>query len=407
MNPRYLLACSLCFSLPLLGGLPQRGASYESAVEWARPIAKKWSYRLRLKMPTTGNAFLVTSTQALTPQAWSAVLIHETRVAFIQTYVLDPMNQLALLHLAEPDASPEALMGEIIYAHDDFTLERISRGSPPLTLLVMGPHGNSSDPGIEQFLNSISRTPIPFAPEVVRHPILDGSNIRFEDRWGRTPCFTFDTIGLVEDPQLHAKWGGPETIASRLIDQLYAKWSLDQTSDHYRQILATIHVLQIQGPAWFKVAVDEGWSGLAQELLNRGLDPRQPGPDGTVPMVSACALKDGALFDDMLRRWGSPIASFHPDAGTWDSPLLAAVRSGLPSRIRQLLSLGADPNQAIVGITPLEAAIQMNSLPMVQVLLQANAKITTTALDFAKVNGSAEILAALNGTRSTELSARP
>lgn len=406
MRPHPALACSLFLGLTLQAGLPKEKTAYQAAIEWAQEPIQKWSNRLQPTMPPTGNAFLAIYTQALAPQAWSAVSIHETQVTFIQTDILDPTVQLALLHLAEPQASAEALENEIVYARSEFTLGRISRGAP-LALSMTGPPGAPRDPEIDAFLNILSRAPVPFAPGAVRLTILDGDNMHFEDRWGRTPTFTFDTHGLTEDPEHNAKWGQPKEAALKLMDHLHAGWSAKQSSDHYRQILASIHVLPIQGPAWFQVAVEEAWPGLVQELLDRGLDPRKAGPDGVVPLVAACALKDDVLFEAIVHRWGSPLESFHPDPTTYDSPLLAAVRSGLPSRVHRLVSLGANPNEAFAEMTPLELAIQANSLPMVQTLLNAGARVTDEAMAFARETQTPGILNALNDERARLSKARP
>lgn len=394
------LACLISLGLVARTTAPQGKASYLVAKEWAQGPAQTWSDQHLLKMPPAGNAFLVSSSEALAPNAWYTILINETRVEFADTYFLPPDEQLALLHLAAPKAGAADLLAAIIYAHDDFMLSRINRYAGGVGCTVQGPTGAPVDPEIDAFLGTISNVPIPFFPKLVRDPVMDGSNIHFEDRWGRDPVFTFDTHGLVEDPSLRSRWGQPEVIANKLITHLEDLWALKLKADQYRTILAQLRDIHIQGPAWFGVAAAKQWPGLAWKLLDRGLDPRIPGPEGTVPLIAACSLKDEALFEFMIQKWGSPMACIHRNERVLDSPLLAAVLSGLPSRVERMLSLGANPNASSAGILPLEFAIELDSLPVVQTLLKAGAKATSRDMDLAREAGSKEVLDAIQKARA-------
>lgn len=367
-----------------------------AALEWAREPAARWGNLHHLEFPPSGNAFLVSFSEALATDYWSEILIHDTRVIYAGSGPMQTGDQLALLHLAEPHAPAEALMAEIVYANVDFTLGRIARMTRERGFTVQGPEGAPTDPAIDAFFEAITQAPVPFSPDLARETYFDGSNIHFEDRYGRTPAFSFNTHGLVENPELRLKWGGAAEAAQTLEAHLHDRWATQMKSNGFRPILNQIHDLEVQGPAWFRIAVQEQWPGLAKELLGRGLDPRKAGPDGTVPLVAACGLKDGDLFEAMVTKWGNPAKNFKPVDETADSPLTYAVSSGSAARITRLIEMGADPNA--LGFRPLGLAIQMGDLTVVKALLEGGAKVSGQDLEAAKAQGFLPILKALRET---------
>lgn len=400
MRSLFLTACLLSSAPSLSAGDKPGKQEFLTALDWARRPVQQWSDQHVPTLPADGNAFLMVGTMALAPDAWSAFLIHETRVTYVSTELLQPSEQLALLHLAEPKATAEKLMQELVFAQADFTLGRIVRSNGIHGYTLKGPDGMPTDPEVDAFFLAITKAPVPFYPGLEADTVLDGSNIHFEDRWHRTPVFTFDTHGLVESSEREARWGQAGAATDKLDAHLYDLWVAKLRKENFAPILAQIHDIHIQGPIWFRVATGEQWPDLARLLLARGLDPREAGPDGTVPMVSACALNDETLFSSLVAKWGSPVACFHPDQNSWDSPLLAAVRSGHPFRVAQLATMGADPNPP--GESPLELAIEMKSSSMVQALLRIGARVSDEALDLAKETGSKPILEALESAHAAQ-----
>lgn len=93
------------------------------------------------------------------------------------------------------------------------------------------------------------------------------------------------------------------------------------------------------------------------------------------------------MFQEMIRRWGNPMKYYRPGQNAIPSPLLAALNSGIPSRIKFLVDLGADPNESVMGTTPLLVAVQMESKPMTKALLEAGAKATEDVIRAAREAG--------------------
>ncbi len=341
---------------------------YLAADRWAGDQVTHWE---KLWVPDESvrhKEFSVEWGMSLT-DAWKIVWFEGTTVKLVETLPISPQTQLALLRLASPRAPIGDLLPLVHTTHAELRLGEVKRTSGNHGRGRTGPADAPPSPEIEAALTKISEAPIPFWPDLVRTPMNDGEAYTVIDGW-RTPPFVFTTHGLTETPEGKAKWGQLEEGAEDLFRFLSARWESDLKASHFQPILGGIRDISIQGPAWFEVAVQEGWDELIERLLKAGLDPRKPGPDGLVPLVSACQIRNETLFQSIVARWGSPLKVPRPRNTT---PLMKAVFSNLPPRVKQLVAWGARPSTMDSSWEinwAFEFALGQKNLEMVRTLLE-------------------------------------
>ncbi|XP_075656532.1 uncharacterized protein LOC142626706 [Castanea sativa] len=140
-------------------------------------------------------------------------------------------------------------------------------------------------------------------------------------------------------------------------------------------------------------AARQGHTDTAKYLLEGGADPAIPSDLGATALHHSAGIGEIELLKILLSK-GVDVDS-QSDAGT---PLIWAAGHGQPDAVKVLLEHHANPNaETDDNITPLLSSVAAGSLPCLELLIQAGAKVNisvggVTPLHIAADNGSLEII---------------
>lgn len=143
-------------------------------------------------------------------------------------------------------------------------------------------------------------------------------------------------------------------------------------------------------------AARQGHTATAIYLVKQGGDPTIASELGATALHHAAGIGDIELLRSLLSE-GVDV-NLQSDAG---SPLIWAAGHGQKEAVKLLLELNANPNsQTDDDVTPLLTAIAAGSLPCLEILIQAGAKVNVTAggatpLHIAADQGSVEMIQCL------------
>ncbi|KAL0005528.1 hypothetical protein SO802_013089 [Lithocarpus litseifolius] len=140
-------------------------------------------------------------------------------------------------------------------------------------------------------------------------------------------------------------------------------------------------------------AARQGHTDTAKYLLEGGANPAIPSDLGATALHHSAGIGEIELLKILLSK-GVDVDS-QSDAGT---PLIWAAGHGQPDAVKVLLEHHANPNaETDDNITPLLSSVAAGSLPCLELLIQAGAKVNisvggVTPLHIAADNGSLEII---------------
>ncbi|XP_024025168.1 uncharacterized protein LOC21407303 [Morus notabilis] len=140
-------------------------------------------------------------------------------------------------------------------------------------------------------------------------------------------------------------------------------------------------------------AARQGHTDTAKFLLEHGADPSIASNLGATALHHSAGIGDIELLKYLISK-GVDVNS-QSDSGT---PLIWAAGHAQPDAVKVLLEHKADPNaETDDNITPLLSAVAASSLPCLELLIQAGAKVNISAggatpLHIAADNGSTEII---------------
>ncbi|KAK4596478.1 hypothetical protein RGQ29_014499 [Quercus rubra] len=140
-------------------------------------------------------------------------------------------------------------------------------------------------------------------------------------------------------------------------------------------------------------AARQGHTDTAKYLLEGGANPAIPSDLGATALHHSAGIGEIKLLKILLSK-GVDVDS-QSDAGT---PLIWAAGHGQPDAVKVLLEHHANPNaETDDNITPLLSSVAAGSLPCLELLIQAGAKVNisvggVTPLHIAADNGSLEII---------------
>ncbi|PON73436.1 N-terminal acetyltransferase A, auxiliary subunit [Trema orientale] len=143
-------------------------------------------------------------------------------------------------------------------------------------------------------------------------------------------------------------------------------------------------------------AARQGHTDTAKFLLEHGADPSIASNLGATALHHAAGIGDIELLRHLISK-GVDVNS-QSDAGT---PLIWAAGHGQEEALKALLEHHANPNaETDDDITPLLSAVAAGSLPCLELLIQAGAKVNVSAggaspLHIAADHGSVEIIKCL------------
>lgn len=355
-------------------------ATFHAAVEEAQQFAAKGLGSRGIQNPEQRGRFTASFGSALFSGGW-IIQVEGTRIRYRDEGPMDVATQLALMHLAQPKAEWSIFLPKLVLAGEDLTLRRLKVEGP--TFLGVAPGVDAlDDSGLDDLFWKLRASPMPLGRAWGEAP-GDGFTLTITDGWPDKPLVHYSSSDIPQsDPE--GKWSELPRSAWAFRDVLWNRWEARLRRDQFRPVFDQITSIEIQGPAWFQVAVRHGWVPLVQGLLHWGLDPRKPGPEGITPLVEACGLKDETALAELFGEFGSPLGLKPQDGRT---PMLVAVSSVSYAGVSRLLSLGADPNETFQedapeaqGLrTPLEVAVSRGDLDIIKLLVRAGAQSTEKA----------------------------
>lgn len=140
-------------------------------------------------------------------------------------------------------------------------------------------------------------------------------------------------------------------------------------------------------------AARQGHTDTAKYLLEGGANPAIPSDLGATALHHSAGIGEIKLLKILLSKVVD--VDSQSDAGT---PLIWAAGHGQPDAVKVLLEHNANPNaETDDNITPLLSTVAAGSLPCLELLIQAGAKVNisvggVTPLHIAADNGSLEII---------------
>ena len=141
--------------------------------------------------------------------------------------------------------------------------------------------------------------------------------------------------------------------------------------DHARDSFEEYRGVNERAPARLTYAIKEGFSRLAQHLLEHGIDANLHAAGGPTPVEAAAERGDFKLVGLLVKSG----ANINTSGSAFGSALLHAAYKGSIEMVELLLQKGADTDRKWNERTPLAAAAGQNRIPIAELLIAKGANI--------------------------------
>ncbi|KAL6634307.1 hypothetical protein ACP70R_026978 [Stipagrostis hirtigluma subsp. patula] len=130
-------------------------------------------------------------------------------------------------------------------------------------------------------------------------------------------------------------------------------------------------------------------AAVVKYLLDHGADPDKADDDGLAPLHSAAGLGDCEMIELLLAK-GACVDPLAVECGT---PLHLAVKERQVDAVKVLLDRNADCNKTymifgLYGMTPLFQAVNVSSVKIVKLLVEAGAHVSSDCISTARIDSA-------------------